>query len=58
MNFLKRPTEEYGEYVDLIQPIQVAVYEMKLGLAIALAGSVQKKYFKKIKEDDIKRVLV
>ncbi|GJN20772.1 hypothetical protein PR202_gb08190 [Eleusine coracana subsp. coracana] len=57
MNFIKRLTEEYGEYADLIQPIQVAVYEMKLGLAIALAGSLQREYLKKIKEDDIKRVL-
>ncbi|RCV42665.1 hypothetical protein SETIT_9G233700v2 [Setaria italica] len=57
MNFIKRLTEEYGEYIDLIQPIQVAVYEMKLGLAIALSGSLQREYLKKIKEDDIERVL-
>ncbi|KAL6643149.1 hypothetical protein ACP70R_021330 [Stipagrostis hirtigluma subsp. patula] len=57
MNFIKRLTEDYGEYVDLIQPIQVAVYEMKLGLAIALSSSLQREYLKKIKEDDIKRVL-
>ncbi|TVU30479.1 hypothetical protein EJB05_22106, partial [Eragrostis curvula] len=57
MNFIKRLTEDYGEYVDLIQPIQVAVYEMKLGLAIALAGSLQREYLKTIKEDDIERVL-
>jgi midasin len=58
MNFIKRLTEDYREYVDLIQPIQVAVYEMKLGLAIALSGSLQREYLKKIKEDDINRVLV
>ncbi|AQK86708.1 ribosome export associated1 [Zea mays] len=57
MNFIKRLTEDYREYVDLIQPIQVAVYEMKLGLAIALSGSLQREYLKKIKEDDINRVL-
>uniref|UniRef100_J3N351 Midasin n=1 Tax=Oryza brachyantha TaxID=4533 RepID=J3N351_ORYBR len=56
-NFIKRLTEEYGEYVDLIQPIQVAVYEMKLGLAIAVSGYLEKEYLKKIKEDDIERAL-
>ncbi|XP_071685110.1 midasin isoform X2 [Lolium perenne] len=56
-NFIKRLTEEYGEYVDLIQPVQVAVYEMKLGLAIALSGSLEREYLKKVKEDDIERVL-
>ncbi|PVH31778.1 hypothetical protein PAHAL_9G230700 [Panicum hallii] len=57
MNFIKRLTEEYGEYTDLIQPIQVAVYEMKLGLALALSASLQREFLKKIKEDDIERVL-
>ena len=58
MNFIQRLTEDYGEYLDLIQPIQVAVYEMKLGLSIALSGSLQREYLKKIEEDDIERVLV
>ncbi|CAM0956904.1 unnamed protein product [Alopecurus aequalis] len=56
-NFIERLTEEYGEYVDLIQPVQVAVYEMKLGLAIALSGSLEREYLKKVKEDDIEKVL-
>ncbi|KQJ96949.1 midasin [Brachypodium distachyon] len=56
-NFIKRLTEEYGEYVDLIQPVQVAVYEMKLGLAIALSGSLEREYLKKVEEDDMERVL-
>uniref|UniRef100_A0A0E0EYL5 Midasin n=1 Tax=Oryza meridionalis TaxID=40149 RepID=A0A0E0EYL5_9ORYZ len=56
-NFIKRLTEEYVEYVDLIQPIQVAVYEMKLGLAIALSGYLEREYLKKIKEDDIELAL-
>lgn len=58
MNFIKRLTEEYGEYTDLVQPIQVAVYEMKLGLAISLSGYLQREYLKKIKEDAIERVMV
>uniref|UniRef100_A0A0D9XKA7 Midasin n=1 Tax=Leersia perrieri TaxID=77586 RepID=A0A0D9XKA7_9ORYZ len=56
-NFIKRLTDEYGEYVDLIKPIQVAVYEMKLGLAIALSGYLEREYLKKIKEDDIEQAL-
>ncbi|KAG8091817.1 hypothetical protein GUJ93_ZPchr0012g21118 [Zizania palustris] len=56
-NFIKRLTEEYGEYVDLIQPIQVAVYEMKLGLAIALSGYQEREYLNKVKEDNIKCIL-
>jgi len=58
MNFIKRLTEEYGEYTDLIQPIQVAVYEMKLGLALALSASLQREFLEKIKEDGIEIVLV
>jgi len=57
MNFIKRLTEEYGEYTDLIQPIQVAVYEMKLGLALALSASLQREFLEKIKEDGIEIVL-
>ncbi|KAG2548684.1 hypothetical protein PVAP13_9KG211085 [Panicum virgatum] len=57
MNFIKRLTEEYGDYTDLIQPIQVAVYEMKLGLALALSASLQREFLEKIKEHDIERVL-
>lgn len=56
-NFIRRLTEEYGEYADLIQPVQVAVYEMKLGLAIALSGSLEREYLKKVKEDDMEIVL-
>jgi midasin len=31
---------------------------MTLGLAIALSGSLEREYLKKVKEDDIERVLV
>lgn len=32
--FIDRLSDEYTGYVDIIQPIQLAVYEMKLGLSL------------------------
>ncbi|XP_017978548.1 PREDICTED: midasin [Theobroma cacao] len=55
--FIDRLLNEYSEYIDIAQPIQVAVYEMKLGLALALLSALQKKFLDRIQEDNMDRVM-
>ncbi|KAK9099488.1 hypothetical protein Syun_026533 [Stephania yunnanensis] len=40
-SFIERLTDEYAAYVDIAQPIQVAVYEMKLGMSLVLSNTLQ-----------------
>lgn len=35
-------SDEYREYTDFVQPVLVALYEIKLGLALILSGITQK----------------
>ncbi|KAG1362520.1 Midasin [Cocos nucifera] len=56
-SFIKRLSEEFAEYVDLIQPVQVAVYEMKLGLSLVVSSALEGEYLKKVEEDNIERIL-
>lgn len=44
--------------MDLIQPVQVAVYEMKFGLSVAVSSALERKYLKETKERDIQKILV
>ncbi|KAJ7963223.1 Midasin [Quillaja saponaria] len=46
--FIDRLMDEYDAYNDIIQPIQVSIYEMKLGLSLVLSGTLQKAYLSKI----------
>ncbi|XP_038723701.1 midasin [Tripterygium wilfordii] len=48
---------EYADYVDVTQPVQVAVYEMKLGLSLIMAAAMQRKFLTGIKEDNMDHVL-
>ncbi|KAF7135896.1 hypothetical protein RHSIM_Rhsim08G0236800 [Rhododendron simsii] len=41
--FIDQLSNEYAAYVDIIQPVQVAIYEMKLGLSLLLSSTIQKK---------------
>lgn len=40
--FIERLSEEYSAYVDVIEPVQIALYEMKLGLSLLLSSSLDK----------------
>lgn len=40
-SFIERLSDEYAAYVDIAQPIQVAVYEMKLGLSLVFSNALQ-----------------
>ncbi|GAB2222234.1 hypothetical protein Drorol1_Dr00013440 [Drosera rotundifolia] len=52
-SFIERLSEEYSAYEDIIQPIQVAVYEMKLGLSLVAVSSQEKDYLERIEESSI-----
>ncbi|XP_040935632.1 midasin isoform X2 [Gossypium hirsutum] len=54
--FIDHLSNEYSEYIDVAQPIQVAVYEMKLGLSLVLSSVLRKKYLDRIQEDNMDRV--
>ncbi|KDO65104.1 hypothetical protein CISIN_1g0000012mg, partial [Citrus sinensis] len=55
-SFICRLSEEYPEFIDLAQPVQVAVYEMKLGLSIVLSSTLQKVFQERI-DDDMDQVM-
>jgi midasin len=57
-NFIKQLSEEFPEYIDLIQPIQVAIYEMKLGLAAALSGALERENLKMVEEENTDGIFV
>ncbi|KAK6912183.1 LOW QUALITY PROTEIN: ATPase, dynein-related, AAA domain, partial [Dillenia turbinata] len=54
-SFIERLSKEYSSYVDLIQPIQVAIYEMKLGLSLLVSSALEKDYLKPIAQESIGR---
>ncbi|KAG8656474.1 hypothetical protein MANES_04G142500v8 [Manihot esculenta] len=55
--FVKRLSTEYKEYNDVAQPIQVAVYEMKLGLSLILSGALWKKNLDRTGVDSTEQVM-
>ncbi|OMO78608.1 hypothetical protein CCACVL1_14268 [Corchorus capsularis] len=55
--FIDRLLNEYPEFIDVAQPIQVAVYEMKLGLSLVVSSALQKRILDKIQEDNMDRVM-
>ncbi|XP_029127909.1 midasin [Cajanus cajan] len=55
--FIDRLMDEYTEYNDIIQPIQVAVYEMKFGLSLVLSSTWEKDYLNKVGQENINVVM-
>ncbi|KAJ0981578.1 hypothetical protein J5N97_009833 [Dioscorea zingiberensis] len=55
-SFIARLSEDFPEYMDIIQPIQVAVYEMKFGLAIVLSDALEREYLSKVQESNAERI--
>ena len=49
-SFIDRMSREYIEYLDIVQPVQVAVYEMKLGLSLVLSSILKESFLKKLLE--------
>lgn len=54
--FINRLSEVYAAFIDIIQPVQVAVYEMKLGLSLVVLSALQKAYLHKV-DDDVDQTL-
>lgn len=55
--FIERLSKEYSEYVDIIEPVQVAIYEMKLGLSLVLSSSLCQTVLEKVGQQDSDFVL-
>ncbi|KAL4625562.1 hypothetical protein ACB092_05G035400 [Castanea dentata] len=55
--FVGQLSEEYAEYVDVVQPVQVAVYEMKLGSSLVLASVFQKDLLSRVELDDMDLIM-
>ncbi|XP_010261987.1 PREDICTED: midasin isoform X2 [Nelumbo nucifera] len=55
--FIARLSEEYATYIDIIQPIQVSIYEMKLGISLVVSSALQKVFLNKVEEDNFDRIL-
>ena len=51
-------SEMYIEYSDFVQPVVVALHEMKLGLSLILASVVQKRILNRVQLDNTNMILV
>lgn len=58
ISFIDHLSDEYHEYVDIVQPVQVAIYEMKLGLSLVLSSIFEENFLNKIGEQSIDSVMV
>lgn len=56
--FIDRLSDEYPEYIDVVQPVQVAIYEMKLGSSMILSSIFEEKSFKSFYNENRDRVMV
>ncbi|KAM7483877.1 hypothetical protein LguiB_008460 [Lonicera macranthoides] len=55
--FVDRLSNEYSAYIDLVQPVQAAVYEMKLGLSLVLSSVLSKRFLDRVGQGDMDIVL-
>lgn len=55
---IKQLSKEYSSYMDVIQPVQTAIYEIKLGLSLAFSGALSEKYLEELGKFDMESVLV
>ncbi|KAK4269128.1 hypothetical protein QN277_022325 [Acacia crassicarpa] len=55
--FIDRLTDEYSAFDDIIQPIQVAAFEMKLGLSLILSSALENEYLSRVGLDNINFVM-
>ncbi|XP_078434368.1 midasin-like protein isoform X2 [Wolffia australiana] len=42
--FVSQLSEQYSAFVDIVQPIQVAIYEIKLGMSLFMSHEMESKY--------------
>ncbi|XP_048233780.1 midasin isoform X2 [Ricinus communis] len=55
--FIEQLSNDYKEYIDVAQPVQVAIYEMKLGLSLVLSAALWKRNSNKIEVDNMEQVM-
>lgn len=55
---MDRLSNEYSEYVDIIQPVQIAIYELKLGFSLVLSNCLRDKFLDRVGLKNIDVVLV
>ncbi|KAG7997478.1 hypothetical protein I3843_01G213100 [Carya illinoinensis] len=55
--FINRLSDEYAAYIDVVQPVQVAVYEMKLGSSLVLSSVFQKSFLSRVELDNVDLVM-
>ncbi|KAL3008468.1 hypothetical protein AAZX31_07G033800 [Glycine max] len=56
-SFIGKLMDEYAAYCDIIQPIQVAVYEMKFGLSLVLSSIWEKECLNILGQENINTVM-
>lgn len=56
--FIERLTNEYADYIDIVQPIQISIYEMKLGSSLVFSSALGRKLLEELGEHDMDSVLV
>ncbi|CAA7023541.1 unnamed protein product [Microthlaspi erraticum] len=56
-SFIDRLSSDYSEYVDITQPIQVSVYEIKLGLSLFVSGALLRKTLNRSDIDTVDSVM-
>ena len=57
-SFIDRLSSDYSEYVDITQPIQVSVYEMKMGLSLFVSGALLGKILSRFDIDTVDSLMV
>lgn len=57
-SFIDKLSENYPEYIDFVQPVQVAVYEIKLGLSLVISSVMQKSILSRLELDNINSIMV
>lgn len=55
--FIERLSDHYAEYNDFVQPVQVAVYEMKLGLSLVVSSMMHKKILGEAMLDNVDGIM-
>ncbi|CAH9088613.1 unnamed protein product [Cuscuta europaea] len=55
--FIERLSEEYADYVDIVQLIQMSIYEMKLGSSLVISNALDRKLLDQLGKQDMDSVL-
>ncbi|VFQ98584.1 unnamed protein product [Cuscuta campestris] len=56
-HFIERLSEEYADYIDIIQPLQASIYEMKLGSSLVFSSASGRKLLEQLGKQDMDSIL-